>query len=182
MAMKFSKRERYILYAASGIIGLFVLFHFIIFPLIDKRDRLTRTLQVKTEMLEDILVLKSEYDAIDKETELPNIRFAKGKNGDTLFSLLEKIAGEAGIKDRIAYMKPSTSLQKGSSYKISMVEMKLQAVILKQLISFLHRVETSNNMAMVRRLSISKTGKQKDFISAVLLVETIRNISVIGIK
>jgi hypothetical protein len=51
--------------------------------------------------------------------------------------------------------------------------MKLQAVTMKQLAAYIHRVETSNNMVTVKRLSISKKGKQEGFINAVLQVETI---------
>jgi len=69
-------------------------------------------------------------------------------------------------------MKPSTSVQKNSPFKISQVEMKLQGLTLQQLTSYLHMVETSKNMANIKRLSISKTGKQEGFIDAVLQVET----------
>jgi general secretion pathway protein M len=69
-------------------------------------------------------------------------------------------------------MKPSTTVQKNSSYKISQVEMKLQSITLQQLTAYLHMVETSKNMVNIKRLSISKTGKQEDYINAVLQVET----------
>ena len=69
-------------------------------------------------------------------------------------------------------MKPSTTTQKNNPLKVSKVEMKLQAVTLKQLATYLHRVETSENMVSVKRLSISKTSKQEKFINVVLQVET----------
>lgn len=69
-------------------------------------------------------------------------------------------------------MKPSTSVQKDSPFKISQVEMKLKGLTLEQLISYLYNVETSKNMITIKKLSISKTGKQEGFIDAVLQVET----------
>ena len=172
MAKKLTRREKYSIYAASSVICLFVLIHFIVFPTVGKRDRLKRTLQVKTKILEEMITLKSEYDAINKKTDLSKVHFAGREKGFTLFSFLDKLTGEAGIKDHITYMKPSTSVQKNSPYKISQVEMKLQGLTLQQLTSYLHMVETSKNMVRIKRLSISKTGKQEGFIDAVLQVET----------
>ena len=171
--MKLNKREKYSLYAAAVIICLFVLIKFVVFPFFDKRERVTRAIQVKTEMLEEMLVLKSKHDAISNRADLSKLRFAKREKNFTLFSLLEKLAGKAAIKDHIVYMKPSTSVSKNSQYKVSSVEIKVQDVTLKELISYLYMVETTDNNVFINRLSISKTGGQEDFINAVLKVETI---------
>ena len=172
MARKLTRREKYSIYALSGAICLFVLLQFIIFPSFDKRKSLKRVLQAKSDMLEEMTALKSEYNTIKKRTELSKLRFEKREKGFTLFSFLDKLTGKSGIKNHVIYMKPSTSVQKNSPFKISQVEMKLQGLTLKQLTSYLHMVETSKNMVNIKRLSISKTGKQEGFIDAVLQVET----------
>ena len=172
MARKLTRREKYSIYALSGAICLFVLLQFIIFPSFDKRKNLKRVLQAKTDMLEEMTALKSEYNTIKKRTELSKLRFEKREKGFTLFSFLDKLTGKSGIKNHVIYMKPSTSIQKNSPFKISQVEMKLQGLTLKQLTSYLHMVETSKNMVNIKRLSISKTGKQEGFIDAVMQVET----------
>ncbi len=172
MAKKLARREKYSLYALSCVICLFVIFEFLVFPSLDKRERLKRTLQAKTDILEKMTALQSEYNTIKKRTELSKSRFAKRDTGFTLFSFLDKLTGKAGIKNHVTYMKPSTSVQKNSPFKISQVEMKLQGLTLQQLTSYLHMVETSKNMVNIKRLSISKTGKQAGFIDAVLQVET----------
>lgn len=172
MAIKLTRREKYAIYAAAGIICLFVIIQFIVFPTVDKIEQQERALQVKTRMLEEMVALKSEYDAIKKNTDVSKVQFARRERGFTLFSFLDKLTGEAGIKGNITYMKPSTSVQKNSPYKISKVEMKLQGLTMQQLTSYLHMVETSKNMVRIKKLSISKTGKQEGFIDAVLQVET----------
>jgi len=172
MAKKLARREKYSIYALSVVICLFVVFQFIVFPFLDKRERLKRTIESKTNVLEKMTALQSEYNTIKKRTELSKSRFAKRDTGFTLFSFLDKLTGKAGIKNHVTYMKPSTSVQKNSPFKISQVEMKLQGLTLQQLTSYLHMVETSKNMVNIKRLSISKTGKQEGFIDAVLQVET----------
>ncbi len=121
--MKLSKREKYSIYAAIGFICLFIVLQLILFPLMDKRSRIQRTLQVKTKILEEMFSLKLEYDIIRKKADLLETRLAGRKKGFTLFSFLDRLAGEAGIKDRIAYMKPSTSttvIEEVSCKRISM--------------------------------------------------------------
>lgn len=175
MAINLNKREKYSIYAASGFICLFILIQFVIFPFLDKSERLKRTLQAKTKSLGEIILLKTEYETIKKNFELSKISVATREKGFSLFSFLDTLAGETGIKDQITYMKPSTSAQKNSPYKISLVEMKLQAITLEQLIAYLHRVETSENMVNVKRISITKTTSPEGFINTVLKVETIES-------
>ena len=172
MVKKLARREKYSIYALSGVICLFVVFQFIVFPFLDKKERLKRTLQAKTDILEKMTALQSEYNTIKKRTELSKSNFAKRDTGFTLFSFLDKLTGKAGVKNHVTYMKPSTSVQKNSPFKISQVEMKLQGLTLQQLTSYLHMVETSKNMVNIKRLSISKTGKLENLIDAVLQVET----------
>ncbi len=119
-----------------------------------------------------MIALKSEHDAMIQRTDLSKGHFENRTKGFTLFSFLDKLSGKAGIKDHITYMKPSTTVQKNSPYKTSRVEMKLRGLTLQQLTVYLHMVETSKNMVNVKRLSISKSGKQEGVIDAVLQVET----------
>ena len=171
--MILNKREKYSIYLATGFIFLFVLVQFIISPLIDKRNHLQRSLQVKTKIIEEMLRLQSEHNAIKNRADSARVGFEKRKRDFTLFSFLDDLAGETGIKEHISYMKPSKTPQKNSQYQISLVEMKIQGIGLVQLTAYLHGIETSENMAIIKRTSISKTSKQEGFIDAVLQVETL---------
>ena len=172
MPKKLRKREKNALYLAAGFILLFFTFQFVVFPLIDNQKKLERRLQAETRTLTELLQLKSEYDQIVKKTALAEGRFSQRKPGFTLFSFLDRLAGETGLKDKIIYMKPSTSIQKDKKYKKAMVEMKLQSIDLKQLATYLYRIETSENMVFVHRISISKEEKGKGLVNAVLNVVT----------
>jgi len=168
-----TKREKYAIYALSGAVLLFILIQFIVFPSIDKRKRLKRTLQVKEDVLLEMINLKSDYDAIEKRTNLAKVRFENREKGFTLFSFLDRLTGKARIKEYVTYMKPSTTVQKNNLYKISQVEIKFKGLTLQQLTTYLHMVETSKNMVYIKRLSISRTGKQEGFVDAVLQIETV---------
>ena len=86
MARMLTRREKYSIYAAAGIICLFVVIQFIVFPTVDKREQQERALQVKTKILEEMVALKAEYDAIKKNTDLSKVQFTRrGKGFYTIF-------------------------------------------------------------------------------------------------
>jgi general secretion pathway protein M len=170
---KLNKRERYALLVALAVIGVFVVARFIIEPFFERMDQLETNLQAKVEMLEQMQRLQAEYLALSENAEISKSRFDQRKKGFTLFSFLDQLAGDTGIKDRISYMKPSKDIQKDSPYVLSRVEMKLESVTLEQLTAYLHGVEMSKNMVDIKKLSISKEDSKQQLLSAVLQVETV---------
>ena len=132
-----------------------------------------KNLQAKAVMLEQMQKLQFEYAALTQSEKTSKSRFRRRPKGFTLFSFLDRLAGESGIKDRISYMKPSKKAQKNSPYKISRVEMKLEAISLEQLTNYLYGIETSQNMVDITKISISKKDKKQGLLTAVLQVETV---------
>jgi general secretion pathway protein M len=112
---------------------------------------------------------------MQKKLEISRQGFAKRLPGFTLFSFLDKLAGETGVKNRISYMKPSSVAGENSGVKLSKVEMKLQGININDLVSYLYGIENSENMVVVRRLSITKAGQGNDLLSVVIQVETIES-------
>ena len=95
-----NKREKYAVYAASGLIVFFILIQVIISPIINKKERLTRTLQAKTKTLEEMRILQSEYSIIGERAGLSKKRFEARKKDFTLFSFLDRLADKSGIKNQ----------------------------------------------------------------------------------
>ena len=173
LSAKLSKRERAALGAAFFFIGVFFLCKLALFPFLDQRELLTRSLETNKKNLEEIKLLKSEYEGMQRQTELSKIRFDRRSQGFTLFSFLDRLAGEVGIKEKITYMKPSTTVQKDSPYKISLVEMKLTGVTMEQMTQYLYKIETSKNMVSIKRLSLTKPDDTQQRLNAVLQVQTL---------
>ena len=170
---KLNRREKYIVYGAGCLLGLLIIIQFVVTPFFENKKKSRRSLQTKKVELEEMQGLQAEYAALKEKLQLSEVRFSKREQGFTLFSFLDQLAGQAGIKDRISYMKPSKMVQKNSNYKISRVEMKLDDITLEQLTTYLYGVETSKNMVMVKKVSISKKEKKQGLINVVLQVETV---------
>jgi general secretion pathway protein M len=168
-----NKRERYGIMLAAGVIAIFIFAVFIVEPFFSRSANMKSSLQSKADMLVEMQRLQSDYTALTQQTKISKSRFQGRPKGFTLYSFLDRLAGESGIKDRISSMKPSKTVQKSSPYKISRVEMKLEAITLEQLTTYLYGVETSNNMVTIKKISISKKDKKQGLLTAVLQVETV---------
>ncbi len=167
-----NKREKIAIGIGAGVVGLFLVLQLIVNPFLESRRRLYRQIGAQTAALEKMQTLQSEYASIQEKADQIRASMAARRSGFSLFSFLDTLAGQTGLKDRIAYMRPSATTQPDVSYRTATVETKLQAITLKQLLNYIYRIETSRNMVKLSRLSVNKTGKQAGTIDAVLLVET----------
>ena len=168
-----NRREKYIIYGAGCLLALLIIIHLVITPFFENREQLQKTLQSKKVELEEMQRLQAQYQLFKGKLQQSEVRYSKRDKGFTLFSFLDQLAGQAGIKDRISYMKPSKAVQKNSTYILSRVEMKLDDITLQQLTTYLYGVETSKNMVLVKKLSISKKEKKQGLIDVILQVETV---------
>ncbi|MCU0592768.1 MAG: type II secretion system protein GspM [Desulfobacterales bacterium] len=170
---KLSRREKFIVAGGGGLLALFLLIQLVIVPVFERNARMTRAVQSKSQILADMQRLKSEYDSLSARAQQSEARFTQRDKGFTLFSFLDQLAGQARVKERVSYMRPTKTEQKNSPLKLSRVEMKLEAVTLEQLTAFLHGVETSRNMVSVSKLSITRRDQKEGLLDAILQVETL---------
>ena len=169
---KLNKRERYIIMLGVGVAFIIIVAQFIVEPVLNRTEQRKRKLQTKAMMLEQMRQWQAEYDALTQKANFSKSRFRNRPRGFNLFSFMDRLAKESGVKDRIIYMKPTKKVQKNSPYKLSQVEMKLEAITLEQLTNYLYGIETSKNMVDIKKISISKKDKKQGLITAVMQVET----------
>jgi general secretion pathway protein M len=169
-----SNREKYFVGFAVVIIVGVVLYQFVYAPFVDGKRSKVNQIATKRGQLEEMVAMQGEFRALREKTQSVQRMAGDKDKGFTLFSFLEKLAGNTGVKDKISYMKPSTSVQKETQVALSLVEMKLQGVDLKKLMEFLYQVETSPNGVFVRGVSLTKTGKDKKLLTAILQFETVK--------
>ncbi|MFH1625255.1 MAG: hypothetical protein ABID54_08905 [Pseudomonadota bacterium] len=171
--MKLARREKYLVSAASLFIAIFFLFQFLIFPFFEDRRRMQRGVRAKTEGLQEMVRLSAEYQRYQRGSQGTKQILAMRKKGFTLFSFLEGTAGDAGVKKYITYIKPSLSTGPGL-YRESLVEMKLEAIALHQLVSYLYSIESPDDVVSIKRISIKESSKQPGSLDAVLQVVTLQ--------
>ena len=170
--LNLQRREKMAVTAAAVALAVLLLLQIIVFPVIDRGDELRQEIKTKTQDLREMQSLQEEYASLSRYSNDMESGIKKQPRTFTLFSLIDKLAGTSGIKGNIVYMKPSTSNLKNSSYTLSTVEIKLNALTMEQLTAFLYGIEDSANMVWIRRLSISKSDNNQNLLNSVLQVET----------
>jgi general secretion pathway protein M len=171
--MKLARREKYFVSIAFCTIVVFFVFQLLIFPFFEKRDRIRRGIEAGEVGLAEMMRLSAEY-----HTQLRGSRgikqiIARRHKTFTLFSFLERAAGRSEVKGHIKYMKPSESETIGR-YRESMVEIKLESITLKQLVEYLHRIESEENGISIKRILIKANKRKYNYLDAVLQVVTFR--------
>lgn len=169
--MQVGKREKKFLWAAFLALAGFCLFQFGVFPLIENRDRLKRSIRVKQKDLQEMERLSNEYAMLKRQSVSLANTIRERNKGFTLFSFLEKAAGETGVKSHIKYMKPSSAKGQGP-WKESMVEMKLDGISLERLMGYLYLIELSNKAITVKRCSVTESKSRKGALDVILQVIT----------
>ena len=167
--MALTQKDRKVLAIGIGALVLFLLVQFVLFPLLDKRKRLDRGISTKQKGLVEMREMQSRYRQLSMQSNTIEKRVSRRSGEFGLFSFLEKMAAETKVKRNIAYMKPSDATGEGALQQI-MVEMKLNAMNLKQLVAFLERIESPENIVELKRISIQENKKQEGTLDVIMQV------------
>ncbi len=170
---KLSRREKLVLAGGGCLLLLFLLVQLVIAPVFARNAQRLRAIQAKTAMLGEMRGLRSEFEALKSTSQRAESRFSRRDKGFTLFSFLDQLAGKSGVKERVNYMRPSKTDQKNSPFKLSRVEMKLEAVTLEQLTNYLYGIETSRYYLTISKLSITRRDQKEGLLDAILQVDTL---------
>jgi len=165
------QREKRVLLGGGIFLLCFFVLQLVILPLWQARSNLQTSIERKSQELEKIKELKSEYQQLKLQEGGIEARIAKRPAGFTLFTFLDKQATKAQVKKQIKYMKPSTEEGDGNLQE-SMVEMKLQKIALKSLVSYIRLVESEKNVVSIRRISIQDSGNEQGFLDVILQITT----------
>ena len=169
--MRLAAREKKLIWAGTGCVIIFLVLQFLVFPFFESKKRMERGLKARESGLAEITRLSAEYKTYQEASQGIGEALAKRKEGFTLFSFLDDAAGKAQIKPHIKYMKPSTPVSTGP-FKESMVEMKLEALTLQQLVGYLYLIESPTDLVSIKRLSVKENKKEKGYLDAVVQVLT----------
>ena len=169
--MQLAKREKYLIALAVIVIVFALVIQLAIMPFFEKRERYKNNVTTKQNNLQEMVALRQEYQLLQQDSDTLALRLTSRPKNFTLFSFLEKAAGDAGIKENIKYMKPSASTGIGP-FKESLVEMKLERITLGQMVGYLKLIESPAKLVSIKRISIQSNKKETQFLDVILQVLT----------
>lgn len=168
-----NRREKYVVGGLVGFLLIFIVFRLVLYPLLDKQERLTRELTVKTSELVEMRRLQADYRILQEKAGSAEANLARRDRNFSLYSFLDSLARDIDIKVSSIDESSSTSSQGGANIKTATVKLKLQDITMEQLRKYLYRVEYSGNNLYIKRMAITETSKPEGYIDVQLQVETV---------
>lgn len=172
MLKQLNPREKLVIGMGLVALTVILLVYACVLPLLERRERSAQRIVGLERELAEMQVYRDEYHQLRAETVRMAEILKKRPAGFSLFSFLDQLAGNTGIKTKIVYMKPSNVKDLEKQSNRSRVEIKLDEVTLEQISRFLYRIETSPHLISVPRLSIKQKQQSSGFLETVLQVET----------
>jgi len=169
----FSKREINVLLFGTLFVILFLGYQFGVVAVLDKRDNLKRIRTEKHVALEEMFVLQQQFLKVSGNFDTKTQALAGRNSGFSLFSFLDAQARKSRVKENVAYMKPFTKKIENSLYDLETAKINLKQVYLKNLVDFLYQIESSQNGVTITSLSLSKSGKEKSMLDAIIETQTL---------
>ena len=155
-----AKREKNFVIGAVCFLAIFFLFKLLIFPFFDKKDRMKKGITTRETELEQVIRLSGEYEAYKGDSQSIEQVLARRKRGFTLRTFLQQKANEAGVI--IGRINEFPSKEAGPFIESTM-EVKLDAVTLKQLKEYLYRIESPEDLVSVPTISIRQNKREPGY-------------------
>ena len=169
--IRLAKRERLLL-----IGGIALLLLLIFFQLLSSGRKEMRTRQKESKRLEkdlkEMYGFRNRYLALEERLKSFEESIVTRPTNFTLFSYLEDLASQAGVKERIDYLKPE-EMKVSERYRRSLVRIKLKGVTLEQLTRYLYSIERSPHSLGVRRLHIAPQSIKRELLDITFEVSTL---------
>jgi general secretion pathway protein M len=163
--------QKYYLTGGAAFVVMVLVFQFVISPLWEARKRTINAIAASEKALAQMTVIGQEYSILKMRTEAVQRALSGRSEGFSLFSYLEKKAGDIQLKPHIKYMNPLKGVTAGS-FEESSVEMKLDSITMQQLTDFLHGVESPKDFIKISKISINKMRESPEYLTATLQVLT----------
>ena len=169
LKISLAKREKYFVAAAVSVIGILLLFNFLVLPFFKAKDKLKRGIAVKEDEYKQIAALSTEYQKYQKGAGDVTKTLSKRQKGFSLATYLEDAARRSGLSLKEMTQSPSKS---NGSFKESTVEMKLEGIATEQLVDYLYDIEKPENLIFISRISIGDNKKQEGYLDCTIRVLT----------
>jgi type II secretory pathway component PulM len=171
--IKLSNRERRII-IVGGIAAaiLFLIFGWVN-PTLQRIERLDRAIAQERRELQEVRQLYSAFEALgSREAQAQEELENRTLESFSIASVIEGMARESKIQDRVQYLKPDQTPFSDAYQEVS-VSLKVTEIQPDQMVDFLYRIESSNDLLRVRSLQIRSNPKEKGTLDITLTVFTL---------
>ncbi|MCJ7729776.1 MAG: type II secretion system protein GspM [Sedimentisphaerales bacterium] len=170
--MRLTSRERWLAGGLAALIAAVAFTAFCVAPAVERINTLNRVLPEKQKTLQDLSAKSREYLTLRAGLDNLEKQSAPGGKEFELPAFLESMTNELGIAKKVAQMKRQM-LQLDPKCSEVIVEVKLENVMLKQLVDFLLKTKSSSHFLQVKNLYIEKSRTDPALLDAVIQISTL---------
>lgn len=170
---RLAPRERVMVIAAAAATLLLVLWLGVLEPLAASLSRLDRDVTRARGDAASIGELVARYRALRTEVDALERAASADQGGASLFAQLESISVPIAGRERIISMNPSTRTV-GNGLQEEMVEMRIEGITMRALVSLLYSIENRDPPMNVERLAVKRQYKDQSRVDATVVVARLR--------
>lgn len=163
-----SSRERLLVLGAGGMLLAALLFLALVNPVLHAASSATARVATAEQELEVVKRLRRDYDDVNGRLGRVEARIKSGPRGE-IFTTLEKLASDSAVK--IDSMEPRTS-PASDAYKETKVQVSLKSVTLAQLVNYLHRIDSSEQVLSIKSLRMRSRKDKPDLLDVTFTVSS----------
>jgi type II secretory pathway component PulM len=170
---RLAPRERMMVLGAGGVTLLLLVWLGVVEPLGESLARLDRDVARSRDDAATIGELVTRYRALRGEVDKLEKGAASDQGGASLFAQLESIAVPIAGRERIIAMNPS-SRAIGNELQEELVEVRIEGITMRALVSLLYEIERREPPIAVDRLAVKRQYKDQSRVDATVVVSRLR--------
>lgn len=167
---KMSRRERFILYAATCVIAFFAVDRLVVAPFYGKITLLDENIQQQEDAIKKSLHVLVQKERIMAESKQFMAFSVEAKNPEEemvgLLKELEAMAMQASVT--LLNLKPATAAQTGEIKKYA-ASFECEAQM-EQIVNFFYAIESSNKLYQIEKYNIQPKNKESSLARVVMTV------------
>lgn len=176
---KLPKRQQLAIACGGGLVLVMLLMQLFILPFMEAKKTVNQSIRNNEKTLAEMLLLAKDYQILKRQAGKIQQVLARRAPNFSLFSYLEKIAGDAGVKSSIKSMNAAKGAISGP-YEELPVDIRLEKITLRQLTDFLYLLESPQELIRVKRIALAKMPESPEYLSAQIQAVTFQLTKVAG--
>lgn len=139
-------------------------------------ERHETRIESRQKQLQQIHELRNEYLTLNKKLNSAERRLEQASRGFSLFSFLEEVTAQTGVRDRLVSMRPQSTATRGE-YREESVEIRLERLALPQIVQLMHSLEQAEAFLTTRSLRIKSRFDDRSRFDTVLVISSYQRAS-----
>ncbi len=164
--MKLEERDKKMLIYGGVAAALILLYSFVLSPLASDLSHKRELIPRKEKDLEEMKVLKTQYQAIQQQLQAAQAEAAKR---GPLLTEIENISKRTNLSSKVVSLKPQTGVQT-AGFTESIVEVKLENITLYDIVNYVYQIE--HDGLRIRKLQFKPRYDNPKLQNATILVSS----------